>query len=206
MSAPGPPSTAPSPSPGPTRSRPSASSPPGPARRPRRAGSARRRADDGYELDFRVGGTETNRGGPPGGPVYTYEATYQDIVPDERIVYGYTMEADGTLISVSVTTVEFAAARVGHHPDVHRAGRLPRRRRHAGRPREGHRRAPRRPRGRAGVSRQVVQSRPACRWTASSPGPTTRWTGSSSTWHRRGRTCSPIAGPTRQPSTIWPPV
>ncbi len=49
-------------------------------------------------------------------------------MPDERIVYGYTMEADGTLISVSVTTVEFAAAAGGHHADLHRAGRLPRRR------------------------------------------------------------------------------
>ena len=28
----------------------------------------------GYELDFRVGGLEVNRGGPPGGPVYTYES------------------------------------------------------------------------------------------------------------------------------------
>jgi len=63
-----------------------------------------------YALDFRVGGAETNRGGPPGGPVFTYEASYKDIVPTERIVYGYTMEAGGTLISVSVTTVEFAAA------------------------------------------------------------------------------------------------
>lgn len=27
---------------------------------------------------------------------------------DERIVYGYSMDAGGTLISVSVTTVEFA--------------------------------------------------------------------------------------------------
>jgi uncharacterized protein YndB with AHSA1/START domain len=43
----------------------------------------------------------------------TYEATYKDIVPAERIVYGYTMDADGTLISVSVSTVEFAAARAG---------------------------------------------------------------------------------------------
>ncbi len=60
-----------------------------------------------------MGGTETNRGGPPGGPVYTYEATYRDIVPAERIVYAYTMEADGTLISVSVTTVEFAPAGAG---------------------------------------------------------------------------------------------
>jgi uncharacterized protein YndB with AHSA1/START domain len=66
-----------------------------------------------YALDFRVGGTETNSGGPPEGPVYAYEATYQDIVPDERIVYGYVMHADGSLISVSVTTVEFAAASSG---------------------------------------------------------------------------------------------
>jgi uncharacterized protein YndB with AHSA1/START domain len=66
-----------------------------------------------YELDFRVGGTEVNRGGPPGGPVYTYEAVYRDIVPAERIVYAYFMEADGALISVSVTTVEFAPAASG---------------------------------------------------------------------------------------------
>jgi uncharacterized protein YndB with AHSA1/START domain len=69
--------------------------------------------NDSLTLDFRVGGAETNRGGPPGGPVYTYEAVYQDIVPDVRIVYGSTMRADATLISVSVTTVEFAAARAG---------------------------------------------------------------------------------------------
>lgn len=62
------------------------------------------------ELDFRVGGTEVNRGGPPGGPVFTYKATYQEIVPGERIVYGYTMDMDDTVISVSVTTVEFATA------------------------------------------------------------------------------------------------
>ena len=60
-----------------------------------------------------MGGTEINRGGPPGGPVYTYEATYRDIVPGERIVYGYVMDADDTLISVSVTTVEFAPAPSG---------------------------------------------------------------------------------------------
>lgn len=62
-----------------------------------------------YKLDFRVGGAESNRGGPPGGPVYTYEATYRDIVRDERIVYDYVMECDDALISVSVTTVEFVA-------------------------------------------------------------------------------------------------
>jgi len=67
----------------------------------------------GYELDFRVGGTEINRGGPPGGQVYTYEATYRDIVPAERIVYDDVMDADHTLLSVSVTMVEFSPAPSG---------------------------------------------------------------------------------------------
>ena len=69
--------------------------------------------DPSYQLDFRVGGTETNSGGPPGGPVFTFVATYQDIVPAERIVYGYTMTADDALLSFSVTTVEFALVASG---------------------------------------------------------------------------------------------
>jgi uncharacterized protein YndB with AHSA1/START domain len=66
-----------------------------------------------YELDFRVGGLETSRGGAPDGPVYTYEARYQDIVPEQRIVYGYDMHSDDTRISVSLTTVEFKPAGAG---------------------------------------------------------------------------------------------
>ena len=66
--------------------------------------------DPNFTLDFRVGGTESTSGGPPDGPVHTYQATYHDIVPNERIVYGYTMDADAKRISVSVTTVEFAHA------------------------------------------------------------------------------------------------
>jgi uncharacterized protein YndB with AHSA1/START domain len=62
-----------------------------------------------FELDFRVGGREINRGGPDGGPVFTYQALYQDIVEGERIVYTYDMLMDDTRISVSVSTVEFAA-------------------------------------------------------------------------------------------------
>jgi len=62
----------------------------------------------GYELDFRVGGREVNHGGPPGGPVYTYEAEFRDIVPEQRIVYTYEMYADQARISVSVTTVLFS--------------------------------------------------------------------------------------------------
>jgi uncharacterized protein YndB with AHSA1/START domain len=63
-----------------------------------------------FKLDFRVGGTESLSVGPPEGPVHTYQATYHDIVLNERIVYGYTMDADADRISVSVTTVEFAPA------------------------------------------------------------------------------------------------
>jgi len=60
-----------------------------------------------YELDFRVGGHEVNRGGPPGGPVFTYDAEYRDIVPEQRIVYTYEMFADENRLSVSVATVQF---------------------------------------------------------------------------------------------------
>jgi uncharacterized protein YndB with AHSA1/START domain len=59
-----------------------------------------------YALDFRVGGREINRGGPPDGPVYTFEARYADIVPNERIVTTYDMYMGEQRISVSVATVE----------------------------------------------------------------------------------------------------
>ncbi len=69
----------------------------------------------GYELDFRVGGREVHRGGPPGGPVYTYESRYHDIVPEQRIVYTYEMYADGSRISVSVATIEFRGEGASTH-------------------------------------------------------------------------------------------
>jgi uncharacterized protein YndB with AHSA1/START domain len=62
---------------------------------------------NGYELDFREGGREVNRGGPPGGPVYTYAAEFRDIVVDRRIVTTSEMRAGGTRTSVTVATVEF---------------------------------------------------------------------------------------------------
>jgi uncharacterized protein YndB with AHSA1/START domain len=62
---------------------------------------------NGYELDFRVGGREVNRGGPPDGPVYTYSAQFRDIVVDRRIVSTSEMFAGNSLISVTVATVEF---------------------------------------------------------------------------------------------------
>jgi uncharacterized protein YndB with AHSA1/START domain len=64
------------------------------------------------EFEFRVGGREFNRSSHEG-VIYTYDAHYQDIVPDQRIAYTYIMDRDETRISVSVTTVEFKPAGTG---------------------------------------------------------------------------------------------
>lgn len=62
-----------------------------------------------YEMDFRIGGKELNAGGPKDGPIHVYTATYQDIVPDQRIVYSYDMLFGETRISVSLATIELLA-------------------------------------------------------------------------------------------------
>jgi uncharacterized protein YndB with AHSA1/START domain len=66
-----------------------------------------------HQLDFRVGGRESVSGGPQGGPVHTYNAVYQDIVPNERIIASYDMHMNETRISVSLATVEFKPAGPG---------------------------------------------------------------------------------------------
>ena len=63
--------------------------------------------DEELQLDFRVGGKETSRGSV-NGSVFLYEATYHDIVEDERIVYAYDMYMDDTRISVSLGTIELS--------------------------------------------------------------------------------------------------
>jgi uncharacterized protein YndB with AHSA1/START domain len=65
------------------------------------------------ELDFRVGGHERFGGLSPEGSTYRYDATYYDIVPDQRIVYCYEMYAGDERMSVSVTTVEIVAENNG---------------------------------------------------------------------------------------------
>jgi uncharacterized protein YndB with AHSA1/START domain len=62
---------------------------------------------DEYELDFRVGGRERQRGTDSHGNGYTFQALYLDIVPARRIVYAYDMLLDETRVSVSLATVEF---------------------------------------------------------------------------------------------------
>jgi uncharacterized protein YndB with AHSA1/START domain len=62
-----------------------------------------------HQLDFREGGRERLLADVHGA-VYTYDALYEDIVPDERIVFTYNMHRDGKRMSVSVTTVELLPA------------------------------------------------------------------------------------------------
>jgi uncharacterized protein YndB with AHSA1/START domain len=66
-----------------------------------------------YELDFRVGGRERLSGGPAGGPIHSYDALYQDIVPNERLIYTYDMHLDDKRISVSLATLELKPAGKG---------------------------------------------------------------------------------------------
>lgn len=64
-------------------------------------------------FDFRVGGREMSRGGPPGGPIYTFEAYYQEIVPNERLVYTYSLDQGESRMSVSISTIEIMPTRDG---------------------------------------------------------------------------------------------
>jgi len=65
------------------------------------------------KFDFRVGGNEHLSGKWKSGMVSTFDATYHDIVPEQRIVYAYHMHIDGKLISVSLATLQFAADGAG---------------------------------------------------------------------------------------------
>jgi uncharacterized protein YndB with AHSA1/START domain len=63
------------------------------------------------EFDFSVGGRERVRTGPLGGKVHCFDCTYQDIVPEERIIYSYDMHIAEARISVSLATVELKPER-----------------------------------------------------------------------------------------------
>jgi uncharacterized protein YndB with AHSA1/START domain len=73
---------------------------------------------DEFQMDFRVGGTETFRyhyreGTPFSGIEFANDSTYQDIVLDKRIVNSSTMAIGGNCISASLTTFEFLPADEG---------------------------------------------------------------------------------------------
>jgi len=64
-------------------------------------------------MDARPGGREHVRGRMASGIVSTFDATYHDVVPDERIVYAYEMHLDDRKISVSLATFELKTAGAG---------------------------------------------------------------------------------------------
>jgi uncharacterized protein YndB with AHSA1/START domain len=74
-----------------------------------------------FTLDFRVGGHEVARfrfkrgpaapaGAPADGTEMRNDTTYQDIVPDQRIVFAYTMTIGEKRISASLATVQIVPA------------------------------------------------------------------------------------------------
>ncbi|RWL42562.1 MAG: polyketide cyclase [Mesorhizobium sp.] len=62
-----------------------------------------------HEMDFRVGGKEVNAGCPSDGQMHFYNAVYQDIVPNRRIVYSYELLFGEIRVSVSLATIELLA-------------------------------------------------------------------------------------------------
>jgi uncharacterized protein YndB with AHSA1/START domain len=59
-----------------------------------------------YQLDFRPDGIERNRAEHDGKEI-SWESLYREIVPDARIVYTSVLSEDDTVMTASLTTVEF---------------------------------------------------------------------------------------------------
>ncbi|MEP7342441.1 MAG: SRPBCC family protein [Acidobacteriota bacterium] len=71
-----------------------------------------------FEMDFRVGGNEHARyrfkeGTPFAGMLLNRKVSYQDIVPNRRSVFAYTMSIGDQCMSVSLATIEFLPAEQG---------------------------------------------------------------------------------------------
>jgi uncharacterized protein YndB with AHSA1/START domain len=64
-------------------------------------------------MEFKVGGVETSRGGPKGGPLHSFEARYLDIVEQSRIVYAYNLLVDDTKLSSSLASIEVTSVGPG---------------------------------------------------------------------------------------------
>ncbi|MEZ2129344.1 MULTISPECIES: SRPBCC family protein [unclassified Sinorhizobium] len=67
------------------------------------------------ENDFCVGGRDVSRFRFEEGSEYVADARYEDIVPDCRIVYVYTMSHNEKRISSSLTTVSMMPVEKGTH-------------------------------------------------------------------------------------------
>ena len=74
-----------------------------------------------YHLDFRNGGAEIARyrflkGEEMFGKETTFgnDTTFNEIIPNERIIFTYAMSRDGVRFSVSLATVEFSPPKTAH--------------------------------------------------------------------------------------------
>ena len=59
-----------------------------------------------FTFDFRIGGAEVSRFSHMNSPEIRLDGQFQDIVPDQRIVFVYRMAMGPTPFSASLTTVE----------------------------------------------------------------------------------------------------
>ena len=71
-----------------------------------------------FESDFRVGGLERSRyrfgeGSPFPGVALSTEGSYQDIVPNQRIITASTMSMGDRAISVTLVTIELVPSKKG---------------------------------------------------------------------------------------------
>jgi uncharacterized protein YndB with AHSA1/START domain len=89
-----------------------------PATKLRWYGEGRGHTVENFEMDFRVGGVDRlhYRFGPDTpfpGVILTNEGSYQDIVPDSRIVAASSMSIGGRFVSASLLTFEFRPSEKG---------------------------------------------------------------------------------------------
>jgi len=66
-------------------------------------------------FEFRPGGRELLSGEMPNGQTHRFDVTYEDIVPENRIIYSYDMHMNGRKISVSLAAIEFTPTGSGTH-------------------------------------------------------------------------------------------
>lgn len=66
-----------------------------------------------FSMDFRPGGQEIYRSALPDGTKLAVDKVFLDIVPQARIVFAYSMAANGRALSASLVTVEFADTATG---------------------------------------------------------------------------------------------
>jgi uncharacterized protein YndB with AHSA1/START domain len=84
-----------------------------PARKRRWFAEGEKAQIESFEMDFRVGGGERSRFRFNDGPACTNDTIYQDILPNRRIVFAYTMTLVDHRISSSQATFEFFPTEMG---------------------------------------------------------------------------------------------